>query len=341
MPRTPKLSHALAVVPLLALAAACGGTGAATEADSDASFVLKVTDPGNAGPLAVGKRDGTFDKALAPLGARIEWVESTPGFSSNLKLFNTKQLDVSDGAYSPVVGALSKDVGVRIVSVADPVGKDQNGILATPQSGIHSVRDLAGKRIAVNPAGKGEYITLKALTQAGVPVDRVERVPLQQADATSAFSTGKVDAWASFNDPYQEAKAAGGVEIATEQSIGSVDNTITAFRTEVLDARPDVAAKYLETVQELTRQQRAHPADFENVFDKAGPRALSGARLDRAVALDAQAAVPRYPTPQDARDLESVAELFSQYHVIQHKITAADVFYDLPAKLAEYRKAGK
>lgn len=337
--RTPTIT--LAFAPLLALTIAGCGAGADADAGSDASFVLKVTDPGNAGPLAVGKRDGTFDKALAPLGARVEWVASTPGFSSNLKLFNTKQLDVSGGAYSPVVGALSKDVGVRIIAVADPVGKDQNGILATPGSGIRSVADLVGRRIAVNPAGKGEYITLKALTQAGVPVDRVERVPLQQADATSAFATGQVDAWASFNEPYQEAKANGGVEIATEESIGSVDNTIVAFRTEVLDKRPDVAAKYLETLQELTKQQRDNPKDFENVFEKSGPRALSGDRLARALALGAQASPPRYPTDKDAADLDSVASLFFQYKVIQRKITAADVFYDLPAKLAEYEASRK
>ncbi|WP_394361419.1 NrtA/SsuA/CpmA family ABC transporter substrate-binding protein [Amycolatopsis sp. SB7-3] len=337
MPRSRNSRLTLALAALLALTTACAGAGT----DTGGTFTLKVTDPGNSGPLAVGKRDGTFDKALAPLGARIAWVPSTPGFSSNLKLFNTKQLDVSGGAYSPVIGALSKDVGVRIVAVADPVGKDQNGILATPKSGIKSVRDLAGKRIAVNPAGKGEYITLLALAQAGVPVDQVERVPLQQADATSAFATGQVDAWASFNEPYQEAKANGGVEIATEQSIGSVDNTIVAFRTEVLDSRPDVAAKYLETLQQLTRQQRENPADFENVFEKAGPRALSGDRLRRALALGAQAAVPRYPDEKDLRDLESVANLFSANKVTTRTITAADVIYDLPAKLTAYREAAK
>ncbi|UMP07043.1 NrtA/SsuA/CpmA family ABC transporter substrate-binding protein [Amycolatopsis sp. EV170708-02-1] len=347
MPRTPLSStpglagFTLAMASLLALTAAGCGTGADAGVAGDASFVLKVTDPGNAGPLAVGKRDGTFDKALAPLGARVEWVESTPGFSSNLKLFNTGRLDVSGGAYSPVVGALSKDVGVRIIAVADPVGKDRNGILASPASGIRSVPDLVGKRIAVNPAGKGEYITLKALAQAGIPADRVERVPLQQADATSAFATGKVDAWASFNEPYQEAKAKGAVEIATEESIGSVDNTIVAFRTAVLEERPDVAAKYLETLQELTKQQRTDPAAFENVFEKAGPRALSGARLDRALALGAEAAVPRYPTPQDAEDLDSVAGLFFQHRVTLREITSADVFYDLPGKLAQHKASGK
>ncbi|WP_137876227.1 NrtA/SsuA/CpmA family ABC transporter substrate-binding protein [Rhodococcus sp. Q] len=340
--RLPRARAALAILPVVALVAACGsGGGDANEAapGGEPTFVLKVTDVGNAGPLAVAKRDGTFDEALAPLGAKIEWVNAPPAFSANLKLFNAGQLDVSGGAYSPVVGALSKDVGVRIIAVADPVDQSQAGILASPDSGVTQVKDLIGKRIAVNPAGKGEYITLKALRQAGIPFDQVERVPLQPSDAASAFSTGQVDAWASFNDPYQEAKARGGIEIATEASIESTDNTIVAFRTEVLEQRPDVAAKYLETLQKLTERQRSNPEDFQNVFEKAGPRALSGDRLARAVDLGRQASVPHYPTEADAADLQEVADLFFQNGVITRQVTAADVFYPLQEKVAQHPSA--
>lgn len=336
--RLPRVRAALAILPVVALvAAACGSGGESGDesaAGGEPTFILEVTDEGNSGPLAVAKRDGTFDEALAPLGAKVEWVNAPPSFSANLKLFNAGELDVSGGAYSPVVGALSKDVGVRIIAVADPVDQDQAGIIASPDSGIEKVEDLVGKRIAVNPAGKGEYITLKALEQAGIPFDRVERVPLQISDAASAFSTGQVDAWASFNDPYAEAKARGAVEIATEASVGSTDNTIVAFRTEVLETRPDVAAKYLETLRQLVERQRTDPADFENVFEKAGPRALSGDRLERAIDLGRRATVPRYPTAEDAADLQGVADLFYENGVITRPVTAADVFYPLEEKLA-------
>ncbi|TJZ75856.1 ABC transporter substrate-binding protein [Rhodococcus oryzae] len=335
--RLPRARLALALLPVVALVAACGSDseGTADAAGSaEPTFVLKVTDPGNAGPLAVGKRDGTFDEALAPLGAKVEWVKAPPAFSANLKLFNAGQLDVSGGAYSPVVGALSKDVAVRIIAVADPVDQDQSGIIASPGSGVKEVKDLVGKRIAVNPAGKGEYITLKALRRANIPFDQVERVPLQPSDAASAFSTGQVDAWASFNDPYQEAKARDGVvEIATEASIDSKDNTIVAFRTAVLDERPDVAAKYLETLQALTERQRSNPEDYQNVFEKAGPRALSGDRLERAVDLGRRASVPHYPTAADEADLQEVADLFFQNGVTTRALTAGDVFYPLQSKV--------
>ncbi|MBF6385449.1 NrtA/SsuA/CpmA family ABC transporter substrate-binding protein [Nocardia farcinica] len=325
------LRIAFAIAPVVALVAACGSE---PDAGSDSgTFVLKVTDPGNSGPLAVGKREGLFDAALAPLGAKVEWVNTTPGFSSNLKLFNTGELDVSGAAFSPVVGALSKDVGVRIVAVQDPAGKDQSGIIATPQSGIRSVQDLVGKRVAVNPAAKGEYILLRALAQAGVPADQVTRVPLQQKEAASAFATGKVDAWASFLVPYQEAKANGGVEIATEASIGSRDNTVVVFRTEVLDERPDIAAKYLEVLQQLSERQRANPAEFENVFEQTGPRALSGPRLADALRVGGEATVPHLPDQEDAEALADVVDIFLANGVISRTITPADIFYDLRAKL--------
>lgn len=325
----------LALGAALALATGVVGCGSDSEGASDSSaFVLKVTDPQNAGALAVGKRDHVFDDALKPLGARVEWVQAPPAFSANLKLFNNGQLDVSEGAYSPVVGALSKNVPVRIVAVSSDEDRTRSGIVVRADSGITSVADLRGKRIAVNPAGKGEYITLKALQQANVPVDSVQRVPLQPSDATAAFSTGKVDAWASFNDPYEEAKARGGVEIASEKTIDSRDHTILAFRTAVLDERPDVAAAFFTALQGLKKRQEADPAAFQNVFDTTGPRAVSGDRLARDIASDRNVGVPHYPTPADEADLQSVIDLFADNGVITRRVAASEVLYPLQQKAA-------
>lgn len=338
MPLTRLRIGAIAVGATVAVTLGLVGCSSAdTEAsDGGGGFVLKVTDPQNAGALAVGKRDHVFDEVLKPLGARVEWVEAPPAFSANLKLFNTGQLDVSEAAYSPVVGALSKDVPVRIVAASSEEDQTDSGILVRPDSGIKSIADLKGKRIAVNPAGKGEYITLKALQQAGLPANSVERVRLQPSDASSAFSTGKVDAWASFNDPYEEARARGGKEIATEKSIGSRDHTILAFRTAVLDQRPDVAAAFVKALQQLKERQRQDPAAFQNVFDSSGPRAVSGDRLARDIESDRNVGVPHYPTPADEANLQSVIDLFADNGVIGRRVAATDVIYPLESKAAAY-----
>lgn len=318
----------LTVAPMLMMTAACGGD-AEGDAAGGQTFVLKVTDGANAGPLAVGKRDGSFDEALAPLGARVEWVEAAPSVSANLKLFSTGELDVSEGAFSPVVGALSKDVDLRIVAAAEQGGQDQSGIIARPDSGIDSVEDLEGKRVAVNPAAKGEYLTLLALEQAGVPVDSVERVPLQIKDGASAFSTGQVDAWASFNAPYQEAKANGAVELVNEGDLGSQDRKVLLVRGSVAEERPDVVAAFLENLQDLVIRQASEPEDFQNVFTTTGPTALSGTRLEDAIAVGRQALPPIPPGEDEAAALEEVSRVFTEYGVTPDQLSAQDVFLDL------------
>lgn len=319
---------AMVAAPVMALATACGGDAEGDNASGE-TFVLKVTDGANAGPLAVGKRDGTFDEALAPLGAKVEWVEAAPSVSANLKLFSTGELDVSEGAFSPVVGALSKDVDLKIVAAAEQGGQDQSGIIARADSGIESVKDLKGKRVAVNPAAKGDYLTLLALEQAGVPVESVERVPLQIKDGASAFSTGQVDAWASFNAPYQEAKANGAVELVNEGQLDSQDRKVLLVRGSVAQERPDVVAAFLATLQELVLRQVSEPADFQNVFTTTGPAALSGTRLEDAIAVGAQALPPVPPGEDEAEALEAVSRVFTENGVTPAQLSADDVFLDL------------
>jgi len=43
--------------------------------------------------------------------------------------------------------------------------------------------------------------------------------------------------------------------------------------------------------------------------------------------------MPRLPLESDATDLADVVDLFAGNGVISRKITAADIFYDLKAKL--------
>ncbi|WP_373412878.1 ABC transporter substrate-binding protein, partial [Streptomyces sp. NRRL B-24572] len=53
------------------------------------------------------------------------------------------------------------------------------GILVREGSEITSVRDLVGRKVAVNKGGTVEYLLLKALAKAGIPADKVERVYLR------------------------------------------------------------------------------------------------------------------------------------------------------------------
>ncbi|MCZ0963395.1 ABC transporter substrate-binding protein [Paracoccus benzoatiresistens] len=74
-------------------------------------------------------------------------------------------------------------------------------------SGIDCVKDLVGKRVAVNRSGLGEFLVVAALEQNGISPDQVEFVYLNPPDAAPAFGQGKVDAWSMWSPGVDIARA--------------------------------------------------------------------------------------------------------------------------------------
>lgn len=324
------------VVTALALSA-CGSSAADSHASSAgrAPNVLKLQDPGNSGPLAYAKREGILEKRLARVGAKVEWGGTYASFTATIDAVRSGSINVLAGAVSPAIGYLANSDNIKIFSVTDPVlsrkAPDSDGLVVPHNSSIRSVRDLVGKRVAVNKAGKGEYLLLKALQQAHVPASKVTRVYLNPDQAGSAFATGRVDAWWAIVKAYPEAVSKGARVIVNGRDVDHDDAGIVAARTELLRQHPQTVRVYLDVLRELTEQAKKTPEKFENVFLTKGPTALSGPRLAVDVATLRYANVPQYATPADARYIEAVARVFRRYGVLGKDVAASRVIFDWSA----------
>ena len=333
--RTP-VRLLLAISATAVLAASCGGSTDALESSSSGSddvgtsdaVALKITEEGNAGALAVGQRDGTFETALEPVGGTVEWVPSLGAFTANLEAMVAGEITVTGGAISPAVGALSKGIDYKIVGVA-PGGLVAAGIVAAPGSGITDIEGLKGKRVAVNPAGKGEYLLLKALKDEGIPFDEVERVPIQPAEAAAAFQGGQVDAWSTFGNFYVEAVANGGTVLAKEADLDADDHYVIVAKGSDVEKNPTAFRTFIDSYAALIEEGHTDPEAFQNVFETTGPRAAEGERLAAAIASTKAAPVIRIPTQDDLDSIDRVVELFAEAGVIPSKVAAEDIVYDL------------
>lgn len=336
--RRSALALLLSLAALPALLTACtsgsaleeGGAAEDGSTSEGGAYTLKVTDPVNNGWLAVAKRDGVLEEALEPLGATVEWVPAKGAVSANLPLFSTGEIQVSEGAFTPVVGAASQDAPIRVGAVLDTESAgDDSGIIATEASGATEIADLTGKSIAVNPAGKGEYLVLHALEQEGLTKDDVDLQYLQPAEALSAFTSGKVDAIATFGDFFRQAHETGTV-VATEQDIDSQDREIILFTDDLLADRPDIAKAVVDAAGPLVANRSEDPEDYVNVFESSGPRALEGDALDWQIQVNgSKPATLRAPTDEDRERLQSIIDVFVSNGVIPEGVTADDLIADL------------
>ncbi|MEU6035529.1 NrtA/SsuA/CpmA family ABC transporter substrate-binding protein [Actinomadura sp. NPDC047616] len=326
---------ALLALPL-GLAAACGGSANAGGDGSGPGTVIKLKDPGNAGVLAYAKREKILDQRLKAVGARVEWGGSYASFTATIDAVRSGSVNVLEGAISPAVGYLANGRDLRIFAatdrVTDKAAPQEDGLVVKPDSPIRSVRDLAGRRVAVNKAGRGEYLLLLALKQAGVPASQVQRVYLNPVQGASAFATGKVDAWWAIVDAYPEAVAKGARVLVHGRDLPDQDLNIWAARTELLQANPRAVQTFLDVVRELTEQEKRTPEKFQNVFLDKGPTAVSGTRLNDALASARHQNVPRPVTDADGEHVAAVAGLFREQGVLPGEIRPEDVLFKLGAQ---------
>ncbi|MGP4805336.1 aliphatic sulfonate ABC transporter substrate-binding protein [Agrobacterium cavarae] len=150
--------------------------------------------------ITLAKSRGTLEKALAEKGVKVEWAGPFPAAAPAFEALNAGSIDITAGSSTSAIAALSAKIPLVIFAYQkmSPVAE---GIVVKKDSGIASIKDLAGKKVAVNRGGTGEYLLMQGLQTNGVDPKSVERVYLSPSDSGPSFTQGHVDAWATW-DPF-------------------------------------------------------------------------------------------------------------------------------------------
>jgi sulfonate transport system substrate-binding protein len=318
---------------ILLLASACARENSPQEtanisSTSDA-LVVGFPDPANLGVFAYAKREGILERELAKANAHLQWVPAAGAFSANFDAMNSGVMNAAGGAVSPVIGALSHNLQFRIYAIANPGGTRRAGLISPRNSAIKRVADLVGKRVAVNWAAKGDYVLLKALEEANIPSNTVERVAIQPPEAAAAFATGKIDAWSTFGTFFSTAERNGANILVREIELASDDVGVLSASVGALEKNPAAFATILRVSRELTQLAHQYPERFVNVFTDKGPTALSGEEL--RLAIEETRVLPefRVPTSVDRKRIENVSRLLYENKSIDRKLSSEQAVFDV------------
>jgi sulfonate transport system substrate-binding protein len=139
---------------------------------------------------------------LTGLTYTIQWAQ----FAAAAPLFealNANAIDAGIGGDAPFVFFLATQPAAQAVAALNykTISQNEAGILVRPDSNIQGIHDLVGKRVAVVRGSTGQYVTLAALKQAGLPLDAVNFVFLEPSDSLTTLLGGGVDGWGSW-EPY-------------------------------------------------------------------------------------------------------------------------------------------
>ncbi|MDZ5648608.1 ABC transporter substrate-binding protein [Nitrospirillum sp. BR 11828] len=158
------------------------------------------------GVLKVGDQRGGLQALLSAypddkpgLDYQVEWAQF-PNAAPVIEALNARAIDVGAVGDAPFGFGLASKAQVKALAAYRSSGAG-TAILVKGDGPVRAVADLAGHTVATSKGSIGHFLVLRALAEAGVPVDKVTIAFLAPNDAKAALLAGSIDAWATW-DPY-------------------------------------------------------------------------------------------------------------------------------------------
>lgn len=206
---------------------------------------------------------------LNDLPYKIQWA-SFQGAAPLFEAVVSGDVDTAMSADTPALAAAAGGARVKVVaaSVSSPTGV---AILVPPGSPIRNVADLKGRTVIVSSArgSVSHYLLFGALREAGLRQDDVTTGFMLPSDAAVAFSSGKIEAWATFGTYQASAEIHGARVLRDGVGINSGIGVIAASDAALAD--PGKRAALADVLQRLARSNvwaNAHPDQYAQVFQQ-------------------------------------------------------------------------
>lgn len=149
------------------------------------------------------------------------------------------------------------------------VAGDNEALVARNDSGITTIPELRGKRIATPFASTAHYSLLAALDQNGLSASDVQLIDLQPQAILAAWDRGDIDAAYTWLPTLDQLRATGKDLITSRElaTAGKPTLDLGVVSTEFADAHPEVV--------DIWRQQEARALDVIKDDPDAAAKAIA------------------------------------------------------------------
>ena len=217
-------------------------------------------------PVSLVLKDkGWIEKEFAKDGIAIRWVQSH-GSNKALEFLNAGAIEF--GSSAGAAALLAKINGTPIQSIYVYSKPEWTALVTRADTGIKTVGDLKGKRVAVTRGTDPYIFLLRALAGAGLSERDIRPVLVQHADGRTALERGDVDAWAGL-DPMMaetelEKRSLLFFRNADANTYG-VLNVREAFAKE----NPEIVVRVLRVYEQGRKWALANPQELRDILAKA------------------------------------------------------------------------
>ncbi|MFZ1661205.1 MAG: aliphatic sulfonate ABC transporter substrate-binding protein [Paracoccaceae bacterium] len=201
------------------------------------------------GTVALLKGTGLLEKSLEDKGVTVSWSEFSSG-PPLLEALAAGALDFGTTGDVPPLFAHAAGGDLEFVGAYEGSARG-SAILVHNDSGIATLADLKGKKLAFKRGSSAHNVALQLLRTVGLTLEEVEAVDLTPPGAGPAFANGSIDAW-SIWDPYTAITEA----LPDTVTLASADGVIPSYgffsaNTGFAQDNPDLVKSIIEALQNV------------------------------------------------------------------------------------------
>jgi sulfonate transport system substrate-binding protein len=208
------------------------------------------------------KEKGYLEEDLAKDGIKVEWVFSQ-GSNKSLEYLNSKSIDF--GSTAGVAAFISRANGNPVKSIYVYSKPEWTALVTRPDSGIKTVADLKGKKVAATRGTDPFVFLVRSLDQSGLTLKDIEYVALQHADGKNALLRGDVDAWAGLDPLLGQAEVDNGA-VLFKRDVNLNTYGVLNTREDVIKNNPKIILRVLKAYEKARLWAIANPSDFKAIY---------------------------------------------------------------------------
>jgi ABC-type nitrate/sulfonate/bicarbonate transport system substrate-binding protein len=270
-------------------------------------------------------------------GITLQDVGYAQGGPASLFALASGDVELGGAATAAVLNSIAGGNDFVAVYASNGINKQTESIFYTlPGSPIKSIKDIAGKTIAVNTLGAHlDYTVREALHSAGLPENAAKLVVVPGPQLEQVLRSKQVDisAFGYWQKTFEGAALKNGPMqkiFGDTDVLGEIAGGFTVMRRDWIKEHPQAARIFVEKSQAALEYARLHPEETKKVIAKV----LASRNENAAIAQYFTGYGVREGGKAVPRDLQFWIDILARDGVLKPgQLKAEDILYD-PAKFS-------
>ncbi|EKQ56832.1 MULTISPECIES: glycine betaine ABC transporter substrate-binding protein [unclassified Clostridium] len=195
-------------------------------------------------------------------GVAIKYVQFDVGRDVNTAMASGS-IDIATIGTPPGTSGIVNDLPYKIYYLHDIIGASE-ALVAKNASGINSIGDIKGKKIATPFGSTSHFSLLSALKQNNISEKDVTILDMNAQDIIAAWSRGEIDGAYIWQPAQSKLLSDGGKVILTSQDVaskGAVTGEFGIVSNDFASKYPDVVKAYIDILDESTKSYKTQTDD--------------------------------------------------------------------------------